>query len=96
LSLSATPTELAAVRPGPRTAAIPREADVAQVVIDGWRLSPAILAWGAEQTVRMHREEPTPDRPTAGRCNRCPTDGSVCEEFEMASDVIATLAQAPE
>jgi hypothetical protein len=44
----------------------------------------------------MHREEPTPDRPTAGRCNRCPTDGSVCEEFEMASDVIATLAQAPE
>ncbi len=62
-----------------------------QVVIDGWRLSPETVAWGAEQTVRMHEEAASYGRPTAGRCARCPDDGSGCRQLAMARAVLSAF-----
>jgi hypothetical protein len=67
---------------------------MAAVVVDEWRLSPEVIAWGSEQTVRMHTTLPSADLPGAGRCNRCPTDASKCEQLEYARAVLRALTVA--
>lgn len=64
-----------------------------RVVVDGWTLSPEVVGWGAEQTIRMHEEQPSVDRPNAGRCNRCPQVGE-CEALVMARAIVAAFAAA--
>lgn len=62
------------------------------VEIDGWRLSPETVRWGAEQVIRMHEERPTLDRPSAGRCNRCPNGRGMCDQLAMARVVLDAFA----